>query len=338
MRLRAACLTVALLLSGGAAADEVVLRNGDRISGEIASKSADVVVVRTDYAGEVSIQWREIATLSTTRVVEVLIRGEAEPVRGTLQPLYGGGALLIDAQGKARRVTLAQIAYLNPEAHHIEGRTAYTGRGTLAANYARGNVDSERFYGEAEFNARAKRYRYALNGRSERRTDPLLGTLTSWLTAANYDRFLREKDFVYARASLEHDQAKSIEQRGTVGVGYGVQVFDSERLRLSLRAGLDYVAVDRIAAESDRYPAAGWGVRLDYAPWGPNIELFHEQEGFWNLENTDVVTLRSKTGIRLPLVAKLSATAQVNVDWERSPPPPRGSTDKVLLLGVDYTW
>lgn len=328
----------AVFVLGSAAADEVVLKNGDRISGEVASKSADALVVSTAYAGEVSIQWREIATLSTTRAVEVLIEGEAEPVRGTLHPVYGGGALLVDAQGNARNITLAQIAYLNPQPHQVEGRVAYSGRATLAANYARGNVDSERFYAEADLNARAKKYRYALTGRSERRTDPLLGTVTSWLTAANYDRFLRERDFIYGRVSLEHDEAKSIEQRRALGGGYGVQVFDSERIRLSLRAGLDYVAVDRIGAENDRYPAAGWGVRLDYAPWGPKLELFHEQEGYWNLEDTDVVTLRSKTGVRVPLVARLSATAQVNVDWERSPPPPRGSTDKVLLLGVDYTW
>jgi hypothetical protein len=338
MHLRMAWLAATAFFFSSAAADEVVLKNGDRISGEIASKSTDVVVVRTDYAGEVSIRWSEIATLSTTRAVEVLLEGDAEPVRGTLHPVYGGGALLVDTQGNERRVTLEQIAYLNPEPHQIDGRVAYSGRATLAANYASGNVESERVYAEADFKARAKDYRYSLTGRSERRTEPPLGTVTSWLTAANYDRFLREKEFIYGRASLEHDEAKSIEQRAALGGGYGVQIFDTERIRLSVRGGLDYVAVDRIGAENDRYPAAGWGVRLDTAPWGPKLELFHEQEGYWNLEDSDVVTLRSKTGVRVPLVAKLNATAQVNVDWERSPTPPRASTDKVLLLGVDYTW
>ncbi|HUG79229.1 MAG TPA: hypothetical protein VML57_17245, partial [Burkholderiales bacterium] len=85
-----AWLAATAFFFSSAAADEVVLKNGDRISGEIASKSADVVVVRTDYAGEVSIRWSEIATLFTTRAVEVLLEGDAEPVRGTLHPVYGG--------------------------------------------------------------------------------------------------------------------------------------------------------------------------------------------------------------------------------------------------------
>ena len=336
--LRLVAFSVALLWTLGAAADEILLKSGDRIRGEITAKTADDLVVRTSYAGEITIAWREIASISTARPVEILLRGESEPVRGVLQPVYGGGALLIDSDGNARSVTLEQIAFLNPKAHEIEGRVAYTGRATLAANYTSGNVESERLYGEADFSARAKAYRYSLTGRIERREDLLLGTVTSWLAGASYDRFLDENEFAYARASLEHDEVKSIERRATVGAGYGWQLFDTERLRLSVRSGLDYVSVDRIEAEDDRYPALGWGIRLDAAPWGPQLELFHEQEGFWNLEDSDGVTLRTKTGVRMPLVTRLSATAQVNVDWERSPPPPRESTDTVLLLGIDYTW
>ena len=39
---------------------------------------------------------------------------------------------------------------------------------------------------------------------------------------------------------------------------------------------------------------------------------------------------------RVPLVERLNATAQLNVDWERRPSPGRVSTDSTLLLGVDY--
>lgn len=335
---RIAAFMLGLLAFANVAADEITLKNGDRISGEVIAKTGEKLLVRTSYAEDVAIAWGEIASISTSRAIEVLLEGEDATLRGILQPLYGGGVLLVDLEGNAHSLALGRIAFLNPEAHRIEGRVAYTGRATLAANYASGNVDSERLYGEAEFSARARDYRYNVNGRIERREDLLLGEVTSWLAGANYDRFLDENEFAYARASLEHDEVKSIDRRATVGAGYGWQLFDTERLRLSVRSGLDYVGVERIGAEDDRYPALGWGVRIDAAPWGARVELFHEQEGFWNLEDTDVVTLRTKTGVRLPLVAKLNATAQVNVDWERSPPAPRESTDTVLLLGIDYSW
>jgi hypothetical protein len=42
--------------------------------------------------------------------------------------------------------------------------------------------------------------------------------------------------------------------------------------------------------------------------------------------------------MRVPLIERLNATAQLNLDWERQPAPGRRSTDSTLLLGVDYAF
>ncbi len=39
----------------------------------------------------------------------------------------------------------------------------------------------------------------------------------------------------------------------------------------------------------------------------------------------------------MPLVEHLSATLQVNLDWDRQPAPGRRPTDATLLVGLDYT-
>ena len=89
---------------------------------------------------------------------------------------------------------------------------------------------------------------------------------------------------------------------------------------------------ERQVAPTLGYPALGWGVKLAWQPW------FHEQEGFWNLEDTAAVLFRSKTGLRLPLLKGLGVSAQLNLDWERKPAPGRKSTDSTLLFGIDYAW
>lgn len=219
-----------------------------------------------------------------------------------------------------------------------ERAVAYSGRALLSAAQARGNAPSEHWHVDAQFTARARAYRYELSGRSDRRSAPSAETESAWLAGANYDRFLAERQFVYARGSLEHDRAKDIDARGTMGAGYGVQLLETEASNLSLRGGLDYVAVDRIVGPREEYPAFGWGVKATFKPFSAPLELFHDQEGFWNLEHTDVVILRSRTGVRVPLVERFNATAQLNVDWERRPAPGRASTDSTLLVGVDYTF
>ena len=334
-------LLVSILLclaASGAAADEVRLANGDRISGELKGKSGGKLLVKTPHAGEVALDWNQVVSITTSRAVDVMLEGATTPTRGTLQPLYGGGALLVAPDGTAREIALKDIAYLNPQPHESGLGATRKGHATLAATYTSGNVESERLYADAEFTARAKRYRYSLSGKLEQREDPVLGDNFAWLAGGNYDRFFDERRFGYGRASLEHDEAKGLDLRTALGAGYGVELLDTPAASLSVRAGLDYVVEERFIGPAERYPAAGWGIKANWRPRGGKLELFHDQEGFWNLEDTGAVVIRSKSGVRVPLVARVSATAQLNVDWEREPAPGRESTDTTLLLGLDYTW
>jgi hypothetical protein len=300
-------LLAALLCAFAAVADEVRLKNGDRISGELKGRQGDKLVISTPHAGEVAID--------PAQVVSVTVVGP---------------------DGSSREVALADIAAV--DAPPADGGAAYAGHATVSAAYTSGNTESERLYADAELTARARGYRWSLSGKIEQREDPVLGDNTAWLAGGNYDHFFDERRFAYARTSAEHDESKDIDLRTALGAGYGVQLYETARVQLSVRAGLDYVTVERIAGPNEGYPAAGWGVKASLRPGGPKLELFHEQDGFWNLEDTEAVIVRSKTGARMPLIARINASAQLNVDWERRPAPGRASTDRTLLLGLDYTW
>lgn len=297
------------LLSLPALADEVTLFNGDRITGELKARSGASLVLSTEYAGEISIRLADVQSVS-----------------------------LVDSEGNVHSFGPQELATLDPAPYKRAGAVTYGGRALLSAAYTRGNTSSDELHADGEFTARARKYRYQLSGRVDRRSDPLADESAAWLAGASYDRFFGERRFVYVRGSLEHDRAKDIDQRAAAGAGYGVQLVETAAAKLSLRAGLDYVDVERIEGPGEEYPAFGWGAKASVAPWGPRLELFHEQEGFWNLEDTDVVVWRSKTGIRMPLVERLHATAQLNLDWERRPAPGRKSTDSTLLLGLDYVF
>ncbi len=307
-RMRTAFL-LASLLASTVLADEVRLANGDRISGEITARSGERLVVKTEYAGEIAVPLSDVRSVAVT-----------------------------DADGALHEIGPAQLAAFDPRSYKRERAVAYSGRAFLSAAYASGNAPSDHLHADAQLTARARQYRYEISGRVDRRSAPSVPTELAWLTGANYDRFLDERRFVYGRGSLEHDTGKDIDRRAALGAGYGVQLVETPAASLSLRGGLDYVAIDRIAGPREEYPAFGWGIKAAYKPTRAPLELFHEQEGFWNLKDTAVVTLRSKTGVRVPLVERFNATAQLNVDWERRPAPGRASTDSTLLLGVDYSF
>lgn len=319
-----------------------MLRNGDRLTGEVLGKTDDRLILRTEYAGEITVRWSAVASLQTERPINVLVRQADEVVRGALITDTSGGLTLVAPEGDTTRLDMKEIAYLNPKPYETAKGIEYKGRAMMSAASQRGNVQSERFYGEGEFTARARLYRYTFSGKAERRKEPLGLTASNWLLGGNYDRFLgaEDKRFAYVRASAEHDRFKDIDQRRTLGGGIGFQLIETERANVSVRGGPEYVWTERMTGANENYPALGWGVKASYKPELPlvRVELFHEQDGFWNLKDTGSVTLRSKTGLRVPLIERLNAVAQYNVDWERKPAPGRKPADSLLLLGVDYTW
>jgi hypothetical protein len=65
------------LLSGITAADEVHLKNGDRLTGEVKSLEENKLVLTTSYAGEIAITWSEVAALRKDKPIKVILTDES---------------------------------------------------------------------------------------------------------------------------------------------------------------------------------------------------------------------------------------------------------------------
>ena len=318
-------LAAALFLSvtATAHADTVTLRNGDRLSGKVLHKSRDVLTFETSYAGKLQIRWSEVRSITTDSPVRVMLEGEHDLRSVILGP---GG------------IEPGQIAYLNPRPEESGRGVTYKGRLALAATAARGNSPSSSLHGEGEFKARAKGYRYGLTAKADQAKDDGQTVTSNWRAGGHYDHFLAPKRFVYGRGFAERDRFRDIKLRTSAGAGYGWQLYDTERTQLAIRGGVDAVSVKHNDGSSESYPAMGWGLQYSHRLWERKVELFHNQEGFWNLRHTDQVTLHTSTGLRIPLTSGMTANAQLNLDWERKPPPGVKAVDTTWLLGLGYEW
>jgi putative salt-induced outer membrane protein YdiY len=331
-------LLAALLAATSAArADEVRLLNGDRITGTVTAKFDDVLVVKTRYAGEVKIKWSQVSGLEVDAPVKLMLKdGKPQPM---LITLGAPGKAEIRRDGESESVDLARIEYINPQPDQSGTGIMFTGHANLAANYQRGNTESDRFYGDAELVGRAKGYRFTLSGKMNQVSDDAEGvTANNWLAKGSYDRFIGPRHFLYARSSFEHDPFKDLVLRSTVGGGYGRQLLEAADVHLSLQGGLDFVDADNDKGSDERYPALGWGVHYDQWLLGRSFQAFHDQEGYLNASNFSSVVVRTKTGLRVPLYSGLDATAQFNLDWDTAPGNEKKDVDSALLLGLGYKW
>ncbi|MEK7884279.1 DUF481 domain-containing protein [Methyloversatilis sp. NSM2] len=342
MRLRRLphCLSIllpALLGATAASADEVQLANGDRLSGRIVSKAGNELVIETTYAGTVKIRWDQVTVLRTHEPLTVMT-SDGDLTRQATLHSTDADRIAVSKDDASRTVKQHDIAFINPTPEQSGHGVSYSGRANVSAALVRGNSENDRVYGDAVLNARAKAYAWELGLKVDRRKDRGVRTAQQWLLNGNYDHFIDDDNFIYSRLSLEQDKFKDIRQRSTVGAGYGWQLYNDETTQLSLRTGLDYVNLDRMAGEDEDYPALGWGVRAKHWILDRRAELFHDQDGFWSIADPDFLTVRTKTGVRLPIAGGITASAQVNADWERTPAPGRKATDTTLLLGLGYAW
>lgn len=48
-------------------ADQIVLKNGDRLSGTVVKSDAKNLVIKTDYAGEVTVDWSAVQEMTSAK-------------------------------------------------------------------------------------------------------------------------------------------------------------------------------------------------------------------------------------------------------------------------------
>lgn len=350
IRVFMACMLL-LGIAKFAYADQVILKNGDIITGKVVTKSGDLLTFNTTYAGDIKISWKEISTLSTDKPVATLLDddsylntsllpAERGSVRVTLQEPGDNGYL--DKNHEAienKAYGLDDILYINPTPEESGRGYRYSGRANLAFSDTSGNSSNQQLHLDGEVQKRAKAYRYTVGGEANRASDNDLTSVSNRRLYGSYDSFYTKTDFLYGHGSLENDRFRDIQARRVIGAGYGYQVYETETTKLSLKGGPDLVSINRYVAESESFVALGWHIDFKHKITRiPNFaaEVFHLQDGYRGFDSGGDIVLKTRTGMRIPLAHGFVATAQYNFDWENNPAPGRRNSDRQLQFGIGY--
>ena len=67
-------LLALVLLAGAARADQITLKNGDRLSGKIVSGDGKMLLLKSEFAGDVTIQWDAITAIESTDNINITLK------------------------------------------------------------------------------------------------------------------------------------------------------------------------------------------------------------------------------------------------------------------------
>lgn len=327
MRFPAAALLIVLLTATAALADEVRLKNGDRFTGDLVSLAGGTLSFKTAY-GPVQIPWSDIDSLAVIGPVIVTV-GTAVPATVTTIVADAAGRVTLQPGGSVALTDIVSVARPQP---------AVVVDGSVNAGFVTtgGNTDVNNLRVDGEVVARASANRYTGGAAVNHASDSGRDTAESWTGSAKYDRFVSPRMFVNANAIFTHDKFRDLDLRSALGAGLGYQVLDTALLKLTADAGLGYVSENLASSPDDSYAAVRESAKLDIFVLPGRVQLFHNHDGYFGVTGDDNLFFRTQNGARIGLAAGVVTTAQLDVDYDRSPAPGRRNTDHTFALTFGY--
>jgi putative salt-induced outer membrane protein YdiY len=325
---------VVLSLAVPAMADEVYLKNGDLITGEIETSRDGLLVVKTAYAKEIEVKWEEIVCITSDTEVTVLLKSNEKIVGLAACPSLGSIQLTDQQSGETADFFISDLQGINPPPPPPP--VTYKALVDVGGAINSGNTRSKTFNSSGKFQARTKKQRLYLEGKFNYGESEGDENERNWLTGAKYDYFWTEKLYTYLRPFAEYDKFQDLDLRFITSAGPGYQFIDTDTVSLFAEAGPAYFYEDYDTDDDNEYLAARWaaGVRFHIIP--KKIIFFHLHEVYYDLTSDVGTYLRTEQGVRFALVKNFYLNFQVDYKYKSDPPDGNKSSDTALILGLGY--
>ena len=314
--------------------DEILLKNGSRILGEVTSARSGVVTIETDFAGTIKVALEQIQTVNTQSPVVLLMTDDSVREDSTL--VIAEEQVVLSEPGQS--FPLDNLAIINPDPWELGEGYRWTGSIGVALVRQRGNTDTDEMDYRLETKWRSKRDRYTLQANGE--SDEADGTKTAdnWRVSGKYDYFLEDPNYVGVLAQAEKDKFQDLDLRYLIGPYFGRQFYDEPIFALQGELGFSYVTEEFNLAEDDDYGASNWSLSATSDYLGGNSSLYFNQMGIWNLKDTSDVIVNSTFGLSYPLLWSIEAAIEVLLEYDSGAVDDVDSLDQTYRFRVGYTW
>lgn len=340
--IRRRCLSLlmlaCILYSGQALADSIRLKNGDKITGTLVLKVTDQLVIKTSYAGDIKVNWSDIQSVDADKPL-VMMLADGSLVNGRLK--HGEqGQIILDQETDTPLIgtELAEIQYINPSRDLIGEGYVWSGNLNLGGTFNNGNSDNRNMQFNGESIARGLNNRYTVQGYYYWTEDSGEQTQNDARVRGQYDHFFDKKWFGYVNTIQEKDRFRDIKLRSTYGVGSGYQLFEGEKLNLSLEGGLSWITQDYYEENDENHAALRWAVNYNQFLFDSFVQVFHRHEVMYAPRTPSQILFYSSTGLRFPLLLGLSATTQLDYNYDSRPVDNQRKGDTRALFTLGYSW
>lgn len=329
-----AFIVISLFMTGLALADQIVFKNGDRLTGKIETLEDGKLKIASAIAGVVIVDMKDVATFSTDSPIDIRT-ADGQKISQRIEIDQAGQVRTTDGQS----IALGDIVKINPPPQKWSGSVVVNGA------LVRGNTSTEDLGIRADASLRRKdrdnndRFTlgtaYNIGRQKDSSTGDKITTTDNWSALGKYDRFWTPELYGYGLGKVEHDRIADLNYRLSPGVGLGYQWIERPAMNFNTEAGLAYVYEDYISDGNEDNVSLRLAYHFD-RKLNDAVIFLHNLEWLPAFEDPGDYNLTIDAGVRLKLVGDFFA--EFKTEWKRDSTPAPGAlkNDLRYLLGVGW--
>jgi putative salt-induced outer membrane protein YdiY len=232
-------------------ADQVVLKNGDRLTGTITKSDDKTLLIKTEFAGDVTVQWPAVQEVTSTQPLHVAL-SNGKTVVGPVTTTDGTLAVVTPASGTVN-VSKADVTALRSDAEQVDYEKSlhpgllqgWKGGANVGFAFTAGNSQTSNLALAFTADRKTTHDDISLYANSVYSTNNAPGatpttTANAIQAGARYARNLNPRLFAYGAADFQTDALQQLNLRSVLGGGLGFHAIKSDTTTLDFLAGPNY--------------------------------------------------------------------------------------------------
>ena len=369
MRRSLLCVLLWMLAASAAAADQVTLKNGDRLTGTIVSADGKTLLLKSEYAGDVTIKWDAITAIESSQNLNLTLKdgkrlsGKVSTNDGALVVAPGaappaGGSTPKDAIVAVRNDT-EQRSFDEQAEKMAHPKFYYFWSGVFDTGLAltRGNSETASYTLNGSAVRQTPRDKLTLFGSyifaNDDTTPPAHTTANEITSGIRGDLNIGPHLFVFGLANFATNELQHLDLREVYGGGFGYHILKTSRNTFDLFGGITYdkdefgaysltnptppPATTPVAASVQNSGEAVIGEEFD-SKFSKKSTLTERFSLFPNLSHTGEYRFQFNSSVATQVKNWLSWQITFSDTYISYPPPGLKGNDLVLSTGLRATW
>lgn len=325
---------VGALISANVYADTIWLKDSDdRITGTVKLIDSGKVSISTSYAGTINIDLDKVASIETTKEMNIRPKNNATEISSVLRPGNETGDIRIgDVDIKAVDIETAML----PTPPIDPNKTFWKGRTSFAGDWRRAEKDVDKYDFSLDLEARRGIWRHNIvsNYSLEKKNGDK--TTDRFDISYSLNRFFTDKLYWETKGKYINDQVQDLYTQKTVGTGLGYQFWDNELGAFSASSLYNFNWYEFKDGAKENFQSIGGTWSYNRYLWSKDFEIFTKGDISSPLISDIDYVLDADAGIRYNLTSWVNLS--LKTQWYRVASKYGNLNERRVLFGIGANW